>query len=37
MLSMGARSIMEKSDFIDHLNADLGTEFHSIVQYVSTR
>jgi hypothetical protein len=25
---------MDKSDFIDNLNADLGTEFQSIVQYV---
>jgi bacterioferritin len=25
---------MNKSDFIDHLNADLETEFQSIVQYV---
>jgi bacterioferritin len=25
---------MDKTDFIDHLNTDLGTEFQSIVQYV---
>ena len=25
---------MDKKDFIDNLNADLGTEFQSIVQYV---
>jgi rubrerythrin len=25
---------MEKTEFVDRLNADLGTEFQSIVQYV---
>lgn len=25
---------VDKSDFIDHLNGDLSTEFQSIVQYV---